>query len=135
MRKRRFIIGLLVTIALQYSTAASMADGFGCRHAGMGHVGVAVVSGVPQQHDHAAMQHMAHAQHAIGDQNCDCPMQCDCADHCAGGGCSAALTVRDIRIASNDRVELNAGPYRNLVSDPQTNPPFRPPIVAVPGAT
>jgi hypothetical protein len=27
------------------------------------------------------------------------------------------------------RVELHPGHYRNLVSDPQTSPPFRPPIV------
>ena len=128
MMTSRALVGLLLAIALQYSAAASMAEGFGCRHSHSHHEHGAM-AGMSQQHDHAAMQHMAHANRAGDAQQCDCPPKCDCASHCAAGNVGAAVAIRDVGLASNVRVELHPGHFRNLVSDPQTSPPFRPPIV------
>ncbi len=128
------MIGLLLAIALQYSAAASMADGFGCRHSHSHHDHGAMLATMSQQHDHAAMQHMVHASHAGDVQKCDCPLTCDCANHCAGGSVGAAVAIRDIGLASNARVESHWAHHRDLVSDPQTSPPFRPPIDPAPGA-
>jgi len=127
MKRSRLLIAVLLTIAVPYSAAASMADGFGCRHA------VVVTGDTHQQHDHAAMTAMSHGQHAMGDQKCDCPTQCACLQHCAGG-CAAALQYREFRIAPDAGVAFDVGRYRTLISDPQTNPPFRPPIVTAHGA-
>lgn len=134
MNKARGIIGLLLTIALQYSAAASMADGFGCRHSGTHREHGAAMSGMSQQHDHAAMLDTAHAKHTGAVQQCDCPLKCDCASHCAGGSCGAEATIRDVGFASDGRALLRPALYRERVCDPQTNPPFRPPIVAALGA-
>src|SRR5512144_2034631 len=131
MNRYRGMVGLLLAIALQYSAAASMADGFGCRHSHSQHDHGAM-AGMSQQHDHAAMQRMVHADHTGDVQQCDCPLKCDCASHCAGGSVGAAVAIRDVGLASNARVEFHPGHYRDLVSDPQTSPPFRPPIVTAP---
>lgn len=132
MKRSRIFIGLMLTFALPYAAATSIADGFGCRHADAG----AAAAHMHQQHDHAAMQHMTHspdAHHAIGAQECECPMQCDCAHHCAAG-LGAVMAVRDDGIDPCDRAGSSVTAYRDLISDSQTHPPFRPPIPAAPGA-
>jgi hypothetical protein len=133
MMTSRAMVGLLLAMALQYSAAASMAEGFGCHHS-QSHHERGAMAGMSQQHDHAAMQHMVHANRAGDVQKCDCPLKCDCASHCAGGNVGAAVAIRDVGLASNARVELQPGHYPDLVSDPQTSPPFRPPIATAPSA-
>jgi hypothetical protein len=87
-----------------------------------------------QQHDHAAMQHMVHAGHAGDAQKCDCPLKCDCANHCMSGSVGAAVAIRDAGPAPNGGIELHPAHYRGRICGPQTNPPFRPPIATAPGA-
>ncbi len=134
MRRYRVVVGLLLALALQISAAVSVASAFGCRHATAHQQSALADADVPQQHDHAAMMHMDHGAHAAAGQSCDCPAQCDCAHHCTTGGC-IALPIREVRVAAQACVEsMRAVSYADRVRDPQTSPPFRPPIVAPNGA-
>jgi hypothetical protein len=126
------IIALLLTIVLPYSAVASIVDGPGCHHdAAAAHFDGAT----PMDHDHAAMVHADHAaQPPVRHDNCDCPMKCDCAAHCAGGGCNAALTLQPLEIVNAERAGQSNDHLVALIADPQSSPAFRPPIAALPGA-
>ncbi len=133
------MIAFVLTLALPYAAVASIGEGLRCPHAG--HAG-RVADAMPIQHDHAAMQHdhgaMAHAQHAAaqatGHDNCDCPVKCDCAQHCAGAGCGAALPLQGLEIASDSGAALPISGYAGLTREPWHSTAFRPPIAALPSA-
>lgn len=141
MKRRRTAIALLLTLALPYAAIASLGDGLRCPHSGM-HAGMhaPVADAMSMHHDHAAMQHAAstHAHHASdrsgGHDTCDCPVKCDCAQHCAGAGCGAALPLQALEIAGAGRTELPVRGYAALIREAWHSPAFRPPIAALPSA-
>jgi len=143
MRIRRSIIAALLTMALPCAGVASILDGGRCHDE---HAAAHVATPAPMQHDHAAIHHdhaamqhvMTHAHHAAaalpGHAGCDCPLECNCAGHCGGGGCGAALTLRPLEIAAVDVATATIGGYRAAPADARDSPAFRPPIAALPGA-
>jgi len=132
VKKYRALIGLLLTLALPYSAAASIVDGLSCHHertAGL------MDGAAPMHHDHAAMLSAHHASaSAVGHASCDCALKCDCAAHCAGSGCNATLTLLRFEMAAAGCTQQSNDYRVALIADAQSSPAFRPPIAALAGA-
>ncbi len=131
MKFHRITIALLLTIALPYSVAASVFDAGACHHAGK-----AAHAHASMHHDHAALV-MAHS-HDIpatpaSHDNCDCPLQCDCASPCSGGGWSS-VAVRQLFEIANVGNGFIGEPVARVSPDVQHSPVFRPPIAVLTGA-
>ena len=140
MKRGRTFIAFLLTLALPFAAVASIGEGFRCHHAG---IGAPAADAMPAQHDHAAaMQHdriaMAHAHHAAADltshDNCDCPVKCDCAQHCAGTACGAVVPLHPLELASACDAAIPMAGYVGLIRDAWHSPAFRPPIATLPSA-
>ena len=116
MKFHRIAIAWLLTIALPYSVAASVFDAGACHHASK-----AAHAHASMHHDHAAMV-MAHSHHIpatpASHDNCDCPLQCDCASPCSGGGWSSVA----VRQSSNSRTWVTVlSASRSLAFRPTSN--------------
>jgi hypothetical protein len=131
MNFHRITIALLLTIALPYSVAASVFDAGACRHAGK-----ATPADVSMHHDHAAMV-MGHSHDVpatpAGHDNCDCPLQCDCASPCSGGAWTSVAVRQLFEFANVDNVSIGE-PVARVSPDVQHIPVFRPPIAVLTGA-
>lgn len=125
VKKLRVMLVLLLVVALPWSAGADMRENLHCHHDGLG----ALLDSAPH-HDHAGMSH--HDQAA--DQGCDCEVKCHCQHHCASGAGVAmpSLATAALSLVSSD--EAATGPYIAWIPQAQGSSPFRPPIVAPPGA-
>ena len=123
-----------MTLALPYAATAAMTEAFHCHHAGA----PALADGKSPPHHHDAAMAMMGSHHAGAQMthasNCDCPLKCACAQHCAGGGGGAALAPAAFGIAPVPCIECSLGGLTFHISNPDSGPLFRPPIAALPSA-
>ncbi len=125
MKKLRTLLVLLLIVALPWSAGAELRENLHCHHDGLG-----ALLDTPQHHEHAAMSQHDQAV----DQGCDCEVKCNCQHHCASGTGIAVLSLAAPALSFLLGDKAAAGPYTAWVPATRGSSPFRPPIVAPPGA-